>query len=196
MLREIDGVKNLCHFFWKKWRKKRSLKNFSALARNPSKISILVGSADASPPSNNEILHGLPVRLGRIRLRLFRNFSMHANRNFIKYFMITYQDFEKVDIRVGKIIKVEDFPEARKPAYKLEIDFGPEIGIKKSSAQIKVLYKKEDLLGRQVCSVVNFPPKQIGPFISEVLTTGFADFNGDVVLIKPDKEVPLGSKLF
>jgi tRNA-binding protein len=110
--------------------------------------------------------------------------------------MITYQDFEKVDVRVGKIIKVEDFPEAKKPAYKLEIDFGPIIGIKKSSVQITVLYKKEDLLGRLVCGVVNFPPKQIGPFISEVLTTGFADENGSVVLIRPDKDVPLGGKLF
>jgi tRNA-binding protein len=110
--------------------------------------------------------------------------------------MINYQDFEKVDIRAGKIVKVEYFPEARKPAYKLEIDFGTEIGIKKSSVQITALYKKEDLLGRLVCGVVNFPPKQIGPFISEVLTTGFADTEGNVVLIKPDKEVPLGSKLF
>lgn len=110
--------------------------------------------------------------------------------------MITYQDFEKVDIRVGRIIKVEDFPEARKPAYKLEIDFGPEIGVKKSSVQITALYKKDDLLGRLVCGVVNFPPKQIGPFISEVLTTGFADAADNVVLIKPDREVPLGRKLF
>ena len=110
--------------------------------------------------------------------------------------MITYQDFEKVDIRAGKIIKVDDFPEAKKPAYKLEIDFGPEIGVKKSSVQITALYKKEDLLGRLVCGVVDFPPKQIGPFVSEVLTTGFADADGNVVLIKPDKDVPLGGKLF
>lgn len=110
--------------------------------------------------------------------------------------MISYQDFEKVDIRVGRIVKVDDFPEARKSAYKLEIDFGAEIGIKKSSAQITALYKKEELLGRLVCGVVNFAPKQIGPFISEVLTTGFADDNGNVVLIQPDKDVPLGSKLF
>jgi tRNA-binding protein len=110
--------------------------------------------------------------------------------------MITYPDFEKVDIRVGKIISGEDFPEARKPAYKLMIDFGAEIGIKKSSAQITKHYKKEELVGRLVMGVVNFPPKQIGPFISETLTLGFADANGDIVLAQPDKDVPLGAKMF
>ncbi len=110
--------------------------------------------------------------------------------------MITYPDFEKVDIRVGKIVTVEDFPEARKPAYKLTIDFGAEIGIKKSSAQIVKHYKKEELVGRLVMGVVNFPPKQIGPFISETLTLGFADANGDVVLARPDKDAPLGNKMF
>jgi tRNA-binding protein len=110
--------------------------------------------------------------------------------------MITYPDFEKVDIRVGKIISVEDFPEARKPAYKLMIDFGAEIGIKKSSAQITKHYKKEELVSRLVMGVVNFPPKQIGPFISETLTLGFADANGDIVLAQPDKDVPLGAKMF
>jgi tRNA-binding protein len=110
--------------------------------------------------------------------------------------LIDYSDFEKVDIRVGKIIKVEDFPEARKPAYKLAIDFGPEIGIKKSSAQIVDLYKKEDLAGILVMGVVNFPPKQIGPFISEVLTVGVANEEGQVVLVRPDKTAKLGSKLF
>lgn len=110
--------------------------------------------------------------------------------------MISYEDFEKVDIRVGKIIGVEDFPQARKPAFKLEIDFGNEIGIKKSSAQITKHYKKEDLVGKLVLGVVNFPPKQIGPFISETLTLGFADENGDVVLAVPDKNAPLGSKMF
>ena len=110
--------------------------------------------------------------------------------------MIQYPDFEKVDIRVGKIVTVEDFPEARKPAYKLTIDFGAEIGIKKSSAQIVKHYKKEELAGRLVMGVVNFPPKQIGPFISETLTLGFADENGDVVLARPDKDTSLGAKLF
>jgi tRNA-binding protein len=110
--------------------------------------------------------------------------------------MITYQDFEKVDIRVGEIIKVEDFPEARNPAYKLTIDFGLEIGIKRSSVQITKHYTKEELVGKQVIGVVNFPPKQIGPFISEVLTLGLPDENGDVVLLMPTKKVPKGGKMF
>lgn len=109
---------------------------------------------------------------------------------------ITHQDFENVDIRVGTIVEVEDFPEARKPAYKLLIDFGSEIGQKKSSAQITKHYTKEELVGKQVMGVVNFPPKQIGPFISETLTLGFADESGDVVLASPTKPVPNGSKLF
>lgn len=109
---------------------------------------------------------------------------------------ITYGDFEKVDIRVGTIVAVEPFPEARKPAYKLRIDFGTEIGIKKSSAQITVHYKAEELVGRQVAAVVNFPPRQIGPFMSEVLTLGFPDANGAVVLICPSVPVPNGGKLF
>ncbi len=110
--------------------------------------------------------------------------------------MITYQDFQQVDIRVGEIITVEDFPEARKPAYKLTIDFGAEIGIKKSSAQITEHYTKEQLIGKQVLGVVNFPPKQIGPFISECLTLGLPDENGKVVLIQPTIAVPKGGKLF
>lgn len=110
--------------------------------------------------------------------------------------MITYGDFEKVDIRVGKIVEVLDFPQARKPAYKLTIDFGPEIGLKKSSAQITKHYTKERLVGMQVIGVVNFSPKQIGPFISESLTLGLPDENGDVVLLSPTKEVPLGGKMF
>lgn len=110
--------------------------------------------------------------------------------------IINYSDFEKVDIRVGKITKVENFPEARKPTYKLTIDFGPEIGIKKSSVQIVDLYKKEDLKGLLILGVVNFPPKQIGHFMSEVLTVGVANENGQVVLVRPDKSAVLGSKLF
>jgi len=110
--------------------------------------------------------------------------------------MINYQDFEKVDIRVGEIVNAENFPEAKKPAYKLTIDFGPEIGIKKSSVQITKHYTKEELLGKQVIGVVNFPPKQIGPFASEVLTLGLSDENGDVVLLTPTKKVPKGGKMF
>lgn len=110
--------------------------------------------------------------------------------------MISYSDFEKVDIRVGKIVEVLDFPEARKPAYKLTIDFGPEIGLKKSSAQITKHYSKEELVGMQVIGVVNFPPKQIGPFISESLTLGLPDENVDVALLSPTREVPIGGKMF
>ena len=109
---------------------------------------------------------------------------------------ITYADFEKVDIRTGTIVEVLPFPEARKPAFKLMIDFGSEIGIKKSSAQITVHYTPETLLGRQVLAVVNFPPRQIGKALSEVLTLGFADSEGRVVLFAPDTPVPNGARLF
>ena len=109
---------------------------------------------------------------------------------------IIFDDFEKVDIRIGTIIGVEPFPEARKPAFKLKIDFGPAIGIKKSSAQITKHYTIETLMGRQVAAVVNFPPRQIGPFMSEVLTLGFPDDTGGVVLIGPSIAVPNGGKLF
>ncbi len=109
---------------------------------------------------------------------------------------ITYPDFEKVDIRVGTIVKVDPFPEARKPAYKLTIDFGPAIGTKRSSAQITEYYVADALVGQQVAAVVNFPPKQIGPFMSEVLTLGFPDAEGRVVLIQPSKPVPNGGRLF
>lgn len=109
--------------------------------------------------------------------------------------MISYQDFEKVDIRAGEILEVEDFPEARKPAYKLTIDFGSEIGIKKSSAGITKNYSKEELVGKIIIGVVNFPPKQIGPFMSEVLTLGLMDEEGGVVLLSPDKKVPKGERM-
>lgn len=109
---------------------------------------------------------------------------------------IRYEDFEAVDIRVGTIIEAQPFPEARKPAFKLRIDFGEEIGVKKSSAQITHHYAPETLVGRQVAAVVNFPPRQIGKFMSEVLTLGFPDAAGEVVLIGPTVPVPNGGKLF
>lgn len=108
---------------------------------------------------------------------------------------ISWADFEKVELRVGTIVAVDDFPEARKPAYKLQVDFGPEIGVKRSSAQITVLYTKEDLLGRQIVAVVNFPPKQIGPFLSECLITGFCGDDGSVVVAVPERQVANGAKL-
>lgn len=110
--------------------------------------------------------------------------------------MINYDHFAKVDIRVGKIIDVQEFPEARKPAYKLKIDFGSEIGTKNSSAQIVANYSKDELLNILVLGVVNFSPKKIGPFISESLTLGVNDAKGDVVLVRPDKVTRLGEKLF
>lgn len=112
--------------------------------------------------------------------------------------MATIEDFEKIDIRVGKIVQAEDFPEAKKPAYKLLIDFGDPPtggGIKRSSAQITKLYTKEELVGKLVVCVTNFPPRKIGPFESEVLTTGFYNADGAVVLAVPDKDAPLGAKL-
>ncbi len=111
--------------------------------------------------------------------------------------MATYDDFKKVDIRVGKIIAVDDFPEARKPAYKLTIDFGIEIGEKRSSAQLVKQYKKEELVGKLVLGVVNFPPRQIGPFLSEVLTLGVPDADGECILIVPDtKDAIIGGRLY
>ncbi len=108
---------------------------------------------------------------------------------------ITFADFDKVDIRTGTVVEAEPFPEARKPAFKLKIDFGPEIGVRKSSAQITRHYTPETLVGRQVFAVVNFPPRQIGPFMSEVLTLGFSDENGDIVLGATERPVPDGSPL-
>lgn len=108
---------------------------------------------------------------------------------------ITWDDFERVEIRVGTIVAVEDFPEARKPAYKITADFGPEIGVKKSSARVADIYRKEELLGRQIVGVVNFPPKQIGPVRSEFLVAGFYRKDGAVVLAIPERAVPNGAKL-
>ena len=111
--------------------------------------------------------------------------------------MATIDDFQKLDIRTGKILEVAEFPEAKKPAYKLKIDFGPEIGVKNSSVQIVALYTKEELVSKLVLGVVNFPPRQIGPFESEVLTLGVPDAEGRVILITPDKADPvIGGKLF
>ena len=108
---------------------------------------------------------------------------------------ITWADFEKVELRVGTITDVDDFPAARKPAYRLIIDFGPHIGVRKSSAQITALYTREELIGRQVIAVVNFPKKQIGKFMSECLVTGFADENGDIVLTTVERAVPNGARM-
>ena len=109
---------------------------------------------------------------------------------------ISFDDFLKVDIRVGQIVQAEPFPEARKPALKLWVDYGPDIGVKKSSAQITVHYTPDALIGRKVLGVVNFPPRQIGPFMSEALVLGLPDEAGEVVLIAPDKDVPIGGRMF
>lgn len=109
---------------------------------------------------------------------------------------ISWEDFEKVDIRVGRVVKAEPFPEARKPSIKLAVDFGPEVGVKRTSAQLTVYYEPEELLGRQVVAVVNFPPKRIAGFKSEVLVLGVPDDEGTVVLLAPDREVPPGGRVF
>jgi len=127
-----------------------------------------------------------------------------ADREFVSCFcsmtedaaQLSYADFQKVDIRVGRIIEVLEFPEARRPAYKLRIDFGRDIGIKKSSAQVTRHYAKADLMNRLVVAVVNFPPKQIGPYVSEVLTLGVPDADGEVVLLVPERDVPVGGRMF
>ena len=108
---------------------------------------------------------------------------------------ITFEDFLRIDVRVGKILEAIEFPEARKPAYKLKIDFGDDIGIRKSSAQITVLYNLEELVGRRVMAAVNFPPRQIGPFMSEVLVLGFSDADGNISLAVPDHDVLVGARL-
>jgi tRNA-binding protein len=110
--------------------------------------------------------------------------------------IVSIEDFERIDVRVGTVTDAQPFPEARKPAIKLWIDFGPEIGVRQSSAQITLQYQTDTLIGRQVCAVVNFPPRQIGPFVSEVLTLGLPDSQGAVVLVRPDFKVPDGGKLF
>jgi tRNA-binding protein len=110
--------------------------------------------------------------------------------------VITYQDFDRVDVRVGRIVRVDPFPEARKPALKLTIDFGPPLGLRRSSAQITAHYRPDDLVGRLILGVVNMPPKQIGPFISEVLTLGVPDAASEVVLVGPDRDVPIGGRMF
>ena len=109
---------------------------------------------------------------------------------------LSLDEFHRVDVRVGTVVEAEPYPEARKPAYKLKVDLGPEIGIKKSSAQVTVHYEREELIGRQVAAVVNFAPRQIGPFISEVLVLGFPDAEGAVVLVAPERSVPNGARLF
>lgn len=110
--------------------------------------------------------------------------------------VISFDDFLKVDVRVGRVVEAEEFPEARKPAYKMKIDFGPEIGVKKTSAQITKHYTPETLVGKLVMAVVNFPPRQIGPVMSEVLTLGVPDEEGEVVLLAPGKDVPIGGRLY
>jgi tRNA-binding protein len=109
---------------------------------------------------------------------------------------VTFEDFQRVEMRVGRIVAAEPFPEARKPAYKLRIDFGPEIGIKQSSAQLTTLYKHEELIGRLIVGVVNFPPRRVAGFNSEVLVLGAADSEGAVVLLHPERDLPLGARIF
>ena len=121
---------------------------------------------------------------------------MHLDTTGTLSAQIAFDDFLKVDIRIGTVIEAEPYPEARKPSLKLKIDFGPAIGVKRSSAQIATLYTPATLVGRQVAAVVNFPPRQIGKFMSEVLTLGFPSAEGEVVLVSPERAVPNGARLF
>src|SRR5690606_7608878 len=151
----------------------------------------LRGAAEGRPAAGREDRRrrrrpGQGRRTGRVRLMSATDLAPQ----------IGFDDFMKVDVRVGRIIKAEPFPEARKPAYKLTIDFGEAIGVKKSSAQITHHYTLDDLSGRKVAAVVNFPPRQIGPVMSEVLTLGFPDAEGNVVLVGVDRDLPLGGRLF
>ena len=137
------------------------------------------------------------VRKGTDRKLARRGGSCHVSEQMDdRAARLSYAEFQKVDIRVGRIVDVQDFPEARKPAYRLRIDFGKEIGVKKSSAQATKYYAKDQLMHRLVVAVVNFPPKQIGPYMSEVLTLGVPDGEGGVVLLMPERDVPLGGKMF
>jgi tRNA-binding protein len=141
----------------------------------------------------------LPPPSGNVyRGRLFESWGVRDIVNKVEPVAsaITYDDFRKVDIRVGTIVAAEAFPEARRPAYKLKVDFGDSIGVRRTSVQIVPNYKLEELVGRQVAAVVNFPPKQIGPFMSEVLVLGFGDEADNVTLVRPDKTVPNGSRLY
>lgn len=142
----------------------------------------------------------LSTRLRKIHFDFYSCYidQMHVEPQFQQPALppITFDDFLKVDIRIGTILKATPFPEARKPAYKLQIDFGEPIGVKNSSAQITSVYALDQLIGKQVAAVVNFPPRQIGPFMSEVLTLGFPNAEGHVVLFSPDQQVPNGGRLF
>jgi tRNA-binding protein len=147
---------------------------------------------DRASPSRDVIASDVPRNLIQRR----RSPDVPARLFVVVDRMIAFEDFEKVDIRVGRIIAVEEFPHARKPAYKLLIDFGPELGTKRSSAQLTRRYARTELEGRLVIAVVNFPPRQIGPFVSDVLTLGVPDADGAVVLLAPDADVPLGARMF
>jgi tRNA-binding protein len=157
----------------------------AATARNAERTLILPW--ELTPPTNRTQALTTPNAWTQ---------PMHFDTSKQRAAPISFDDFLKVDIRVGTIIACEPYPEARKPAYKLQIDFGPDIGIKRSAAQITTLYQPEILVGRQIAAVINFPPRQIGKFMSEVLTLGFPSEAGEVVLISPNQTVPNGGRLF